>query len=153
MWLIVLPLMFKLSPPVVSPRDPGSQSLDWGPVPHFCPWKHCSHVAYCTALNVQTLTTSRLPKRSWQSEYGLGSSSALLPPGSTAAMWLILLPLIFKLSPPVVSPRDPGSQSWIGVQFRNLPPGSTAASVAYARGLFFYLPPPHGVSAVTSLQW
>ena len=24
MWLIVLPLMFKLSPPVVSPRDPGS---------------------------------------------------------------------------------------------------------------------------------
>jgi hypothetical protein len=37
MWLIVLSLMFKLSPPVVSPRDPGSQSLDWGPVPHFWP--------------------------------------------------------------------------------------------------------------------
>jgi hypothetical protein len=32
-----LPLMFKLSPPVVSPRDPGIQNLDWGPVPHFCP--------------------------------------------------------------------------------------------------------------------
>jgi hypothetical protein len=33
-------------------------------------------------------------------------------PGCTAAMWLIVLPLMFKLSPPVVSARDPGSQRW-----------------------------------------
>ena len=32
---------------------------------------YCSHVAYCTTLDVQTLTTSRLPKRSWQSEVEL----------------------------------------------------------------------------------
>jgi hypothetical protein len=70
-----------------------------------------SHVAYCTALNVQTLTTSRLHKRSWRSESGLGPSSALLPPESNAA------------------------------------------SMAYARGLLYYLQPPHGVFAVTSLQW
>jgi hypothetical protein len=28
------------------------------------------------------------------------------------AMQLIVLPVMFKLSPPVVSPRDPGSQRW-----------------------------------------
>jgi hypothetical protein len=55
MWLIVLPLMFKLSPPIVSPRDHGSQSLDWGPVPHFCPLEALQPVwlmpeAYCTVL-------------------------------------------------------------------------------------------------------
>ena len=33
-------------------------------------------------------------------------------PKCTAAMWLIVLPFMFKLSPPVVSPRDPGSQRW-----------------------------------------
>jgi hypothetical protein len=75
------------------------------------PQNYRSHVAYFTTLNVQTLTTSRLPKRSWQSVFGLGSSSALLPPGITAA------------------------------------------SVAYARGLLYYIQPPHGVFAVTSLQW
>jgi len=32
---------------------------------------YCSHVAYCTSLDVPTLTTSRLPKRSWQSEVEL----------------------------------------------------------------------------------
>ena len=35
------------------------------------PRMYCSHVAYCTTLDVQTLTTSRLPKRSWQSEVEL----------------------------------------------------------------------------------
>ena len=35
------------------------------------PRMYCSHVAYCTTLNVQTLTTSRLTKRSWQSEVEL----------------------------------------------------------------------------------
>ena len=35
------------------------------------PRMNCSHVAYCTTLNVQTLTTSRLTKRSWQSEVEL----------------------------------------------------------------------------------
>jgi hypothetical protein len=49
------------------------------------PRMYCSHMAYCITLNVQILTTSRLPKRPWQSEFGLGSSSALLPPGNTVA--------------------------------------------------------------------
>ena len=35
------------------------------------PRMYCSHVAYCTTLNVQNLTTSPLPKRSWQSEVEL----------------------------------------------------------------------------------
>ena len=35
------------------------------------PRMSCSHVAYCTTLDVQTLTTSHLPKRSWQSEVEL----------------------------------------------------------------------------------
>ena len=46
MWLIVLPLMFKLSPPVVSPRDPGNQR--WSSTFLF--------------LDVPTFTTSRLPR-------------------------------------------------------------------------------------------
>ena len=53
------------------------------------PRMYCSHVAYCTTLDVQTLTTSRLPKRSWQSEVELNL-------------------IIFRL---VVS-RDPSSQRW-----------------------------------------
>jgi hypothetical protein len=64
------------------------------------PWMYCSHVAYCTALNVQTLTTSRLLKRSWQSEFGLGSSSTLLPPGSTAASVAYARGLLYYLQPP-----------------------------------------------------
>ena len=35
------------------------------------PPDYCSHVAYCITLNIQTLTTSRLTKRSWQSEMEL----------------------------------------------------------------------------------
>ena len=50
------------------------------------PRMYCSHVAYCTTLDVQTLTTSRLPKRSWQSEVELNL-------------------IIFRRSPLVVSPE------------------------------------------------
>jgi hypothetical protein len=64
------------------------------------PRMYCSHVAYCTALNVQTLTTSRFPKISWQSEFGLGSSSAVLPPGSTAASVAYARGLLYYLQPP-----------------------------------------------------
>jgi hypothetical protein len=53
MWLIVLPLMFKLSPPVVSSRDPGSQSLDWVPVPHFCPLEAKKYVTMHGHMNVK----------------------------------------------------------------------------------------------------
>jgi hypothetical protein len=55
------------------------------------------------------------------------SSSFYRAPGCTAAVWFIVLPLMFKLSPPVVSPRDPGLRSSSVL----LTPGSTAASVAY----------------------
>jgi hypothetical protein len=64
------------------------------------PQMFCSHVAYCTALNVQTLTTSRLPKRPWQSEFGLGPSSAPPPPGSTAASVAYARGLLYYLQPP-----------------------------------------------------
>ena len=46
MWLIVLPLMFKLSPPVICPRDPGSQR-----------WSYT-----LLFLDVPTFTTSHFPR-------------------------------------------------------------------------------------------
>ena len=61
-------------------------------MPRMC----CSHVAYFTNLNVQTLTTSRLPKRSWQSEVELN------------------LIIIFRCSNFTTShlPRHPSCQRW-----------------------------------------
>jgi hypothetical protein len=64
------------------------------------PRMYCSHVAYCPALYVQTVTTSRLPKRSWQSEFGVGSSSALLPPRITASSVAYARDLLYYLQPP-----------------------------------------------------
>ena len=59
------------------------------------PRMYCSHVAYCTTLNVQTLTTSRLPKRSWQSEVELTLLFLDVPTFTTSRL-----------------PRDPSSQRW-----------------------------------------
>ena len=56
---------------------------------------YCSHVAYCTTLNVQTLTTSRLTKRSWQSEVELNLMILDVPTFTTSRL-----------------PRDPSSQRW-----------------------------------------
>ena len=44
------------------------------------PRMYCSHVAYCTALDVQTLTTSRLTKRPWQLEVELNLIIIDVPP-------------------------------------------------------------------------
>ena len=54
---------------------------------------YCSHVAYCSTLNVQTLTTSRLTKRSWQSEVELNLITLDVPTFTTSRL-----------------PRDPSSQ-------------------------------------------
>ena len=59
------------------------------------PRMYCSHVAYCTTLNVQTLTTSRLTKRSWQSEVELNLIILDVPIFTTSRL-----------------PRDPSSQRW-----------------------------------------
>ena len=56
---------------------------------------YCSHVAYCTTLNVQTLTTSRLTKRSWQSEVELNLIILDVPTFNTSRL-----------------PRDRSSQRW-----------------------------------------
>ena len=53
---------------------------------------YCSHVAYCTTLNVQTLTTSRLTQRSWQSEMKLNLvildvTTGLLPEIPSSQRW------------------------------------------------------------------
>ena len=58
------------------------------------PRMYCSHVAYCTTLNVQTLTTS-LTKRSWQSEVELNLIILDVPTFTTSRL-----------------PRDPSSQRW-----------------------------------------
>ena len=55
-----------------------------------------SHLAYCTTLDVQTLTTSRLPKRCWQSELELNLIIFLDVPTFTTSHL----------------PRDPSSQKW-----------------------------------------
>ena len=60
------------------------------------PRMYCSHVAYCTTLGVQTLTTSRLPKRSWLSEVELCRNLILDVPTFTTSRL----------------PRDPSSQRW-----------------------------------------
>jgi len=44
--------------------------------------------------------------------FASSSSFCRAAPRITAAMWLIVSPLMFKLSPPVVSRRDPGGQRW-----------------------------------------
>ena len=59
------------------------------------PRMYCSHVAYCTTLNVQTLTTSRLPKRFWQSVVKLNLIILDVPTFTTSRL-----------------PRDPSSQRW-----------------------------------------
>ena len=59
------------------------------------PRMYCSHVAYCTTLDVQTLTTSRLPKRSWQSEVELNLIILDVPTFTTSRL-----------------PRYPSSQRW-----------------------------------------
>ena len=59
------------------------------------PREYCGRVAYCTILNVQTLTTSRLTKRSWQSEVELNPIILDVPTFTTSRL-----------------PRDPSSQSW-----------------------------------------
>ena len=59
------------------------------------PRMYCSHVAYCTTLNVLTLTTSRLTKRSWQSEVELNLIILDVPTFTTSRL-----------------PRDPSSQRW-----------------------------------------
>ena len=59
------------------------------------PRMYCSHVAYSTTLNVQTLTTSRLTKRSWQSEVELNLIILDVPTFTTSRL-----------------PKDPSSQRW-----------------------------------------
>ena len=59
------------------------------------PRMYCSHVAYCTTLDVQTLTTSRLTKRSWQSEVEITLLFLDVPTVTTSRL-----------------PRDPSSQRW-----------------------------------------
>ena len=59
------------------------------------PWMYYSHVAYCTTLDVQNLTTSRLHKRSWQSEVELNLIILDVPTFTTSRL-----------------PRDPSSQRW-----------------------------------------
>ena len=59
------------------------------------PRMYCSHVAYCTTLNVQTLAISRLTKRSWQSEVELNLIILDVPTFTTSRL-----------------PRDPSSQRW-----------------------------------------
>ena len=59
------------------------------------PRMYCSHVAYCTTLNVQTLITSRLTKRSWQSEVEVNLIILDVPTFTTSRLT-----------------RDPSSQRW-----------------------------------------
>ena len=59
------------------------------------PPDYCSHVAYCTTLKVQPLTTSRLTKRSWQSEVELNVIILDVPTFTTSRF-----------------PRDPSNQRW-----------------------------------------
>ena len=69
------------------------------------PRMYCSHVAYCTTLDVQTLTISHLPKRSWQSEVELNLIIFLDVPTFTTSRL----------------PRDPSSQRWnyVGEKWMN----------------------------------
>jgi hypothetical protein len=55
MWLIVLPLMFKLSPLVVSPRVRVWIGVQFRT---FDPWKHCSQCGLCPRLIVLFTTSS-----------------------------------------------------------------------------------------------